>query len=89
MYKKESNMLILTRRPGESLIVGPDNQAIITFLESRGQQIRLGITARENTIVLRKELYQKQIAQGNIKQWQITHPSQMAREQHAKRRELC
>jgi carbon storage regulator len=47
-------MLILTRRPGESIQVGEDIE--ISVLEIRGNQVRLGINAPAEVLVLRSEL---------------------------------
>lgn len=47
-------MLILTRRPGESIQVGDDIE--ISVLEIRGNQVRLGINAPADVLVLRSEL---------------------------------
>jgi carbon storage regulator len=50
-------MLILTRRSGESIVVG--GNVLITVLGARGQQIRIGIEAPKNIKVLREEVYRK------------------------------
>jgi len=47
-------MLILTRRPGESIQVGEDIE--ISVLEIRGNQVRIGINAPAEVLVLRSEL---------------------------------
>lgn len=47
-------MLILTRRPGESIQVGDDIE--VSVLEIRGNQVRLGINAPADVLVLRSEL---------------------------------
>jgi carbon storage regulator len=47
-------MLILTRRPGESIQVGDEIE--ISIIEIRGNQVRLGITAPPKVLVLRSEL---------------------------------
>ncbi|HEX2226059.1 MAG TPA: carbon storage regulator CsrA [Candidatus Binatia bacterium] len=48
-------MLILSRRPGESLTIG-DN-ITITVVSINGNQIRLGIKAPREVRVLRDEIY--------------------------------
>jgi carbon storage regulator len=48
-------MLILSRRPGESLTIG-DN-VVVTVVGVSGNQIRLGITAPREVRVLREEVY--------------------------------
>lgn len=48
-------MLILTRKIGESLIVGDD--VSITVLGVKGNQVRIGIKAPKNVAVHREEIY--------------------------------
>ena len=48
-------MLVLTRRPGESVMVGDD--VVITVLEVRGDVVRLGIRAPRSVPVHREEVY--------------------------------
>ena len=55
-------MLVLTRRPGESLTIGDD--IVVTVVGVSGNQIRLGITAPQQVQVLREEVY-KAMRQGN------------------------
>jgi carbon storage regulator len=50
-------MLILTRRLGESIVIG-DN-ITISVLGTQGGQIRLGINAPKETTVHRLEIYQR------------------------------
>ena len=50
-------MLILTRKAGESLVIGDDIN--ITVLSVNGNQIRLGIQAPKEIPVHRQEIYQK------------------------------
>jgi carbon storage regulator len=61
-------MLILSRRPGESLTIGDD--VVVTVIGVSGNQIRLGITAPREVRVLREEIYkamreENQAAAGN------------------------
>lgn len=51
-------MLSLTRRIGETLVIG-DNEVHIMILGVRGNQIRLGIDAPESISVHRHEIFQK------------------------------
>ncbi|HBH10706.1 MAG: carbon storage regulator [Legionellales bacterium] len=50
-------MLILTRRVGESLMIG-DN-VDITVLGIRGNQVRIGINAPKDVSVHREEIYDR------------------------------
>jgi carbon storage regulator len=50
-------MLVLTRRAGESVMIG-DN-VTVTVLEARGDVIRLGIQAPRDVQVHREEVYRE------------------------------
>jgi carbon storage regulator len=50
-------MLILTRRVGESLMVGDD--VTITVLGVKGNQVRIGVNAPKDVGVHREEIYQR------------------------------
>ena len=49
-------MLILSRKPNESLIISDSIEVII--LEIRGDQVKLGIKAPKEVSVYRKEIYE-------------------------------
>lgn len=48
-------MLVLTRKVGESIVIGQDIE--VTVLEVRGEQVKLGIRAPRSIAVHRKEVY--------------------------------
>ena len=50
-------MLILTRRAGETLMIGDD--VSITVLGVKGNQVRIGVNAPKNISVHREEIYQR------------------------------
>ena len=63
-------MLILTRRVGETIIIGDDDQMVkITVLGVKGNQVRIGVNAPKSVAVHREEIYnrikQEQANEGN------------------------
>jgi len=50
-------MLILTRRIGETVVIGDDIN--ITVLGVKGNQVRLGVNAPKDVSVHREEIYQR------------------------------
>jgi carbon storage regulator len=50
-------MLILTRRVGETVMIG--NDVTVTVLGVKGNQVRVGINAPKNVAVHREEIYER------------------------------
>ncbi|MDE5873952.1 MAG: carbon storage regulator CsrA [Lachnospiraceae bacterium] len=48
-------MLALSRKQGESIMIGNDIE--LTILEVKGEQVKVGISAPKNIPVYRKEIY--------------------------------
>lgn len=53
-------MLVLTRKSGESIVIGDD--VVITVLEVRGGQVRLGVEAPRDVVVHRSEVHDQVMA---------------------------
>ncbi|HEX4871276.1 MAG TPA: carbon storage regulator CsrA [Nevskiaceae bacterium] len=56
-------MLILTRRVGETLMIGSD--ITVTVLGVKGNQVRIGIKAPKDTPVHREEIFERIRAEGS------------------------
>ena len=50
-------MLVLTRRIGERLRIGPDVEVVV--LEVRGREVRLGLSAPASVVIHREEIYRR------------------------------
>jgi carbon storage regulator len=50
-------MLILTRKVGETLMIGPD--ATVTVVAVKGNQVRLGMNAPKDVAVHREEIFRR------------------------------
>jgi carbon storage regulator len=57
-------MLVLTRKPGQSIIIGDNIR--ITLIEIQGEQARLGIDAPKSIAVYRMEVYEEIAKQNKI-----------------------
>jgi carbon storage regulator CsrA len=54
---KGANVLILTRRPNETLMIGAE--ITVTVLGVKGNQVRLGVKAPKNVAVHREEIFER------------------------------
>ncbi len=61
-------MLILTRRVGETLMIG--DEVTVTVLGVKGNQVRIGVNAPRDVAVHREEIYER------IRREQGQEPSQ-------------
>ena len=58
-------MLILSRKIGESIMIGDDVE--VKVLGVTGKQVKIGVAAPENVSVHRDEIYERIQAEGNLK----------------------
>lgn len=49
-------MLVLSRKRDESIIIGDD--VVITIVDIKGEQVKIGVTAPKNVSIHRKEVYE-------------------------------
>lgn len=61
-------MLVLTRRPEESILIG--SNITVTVLGVKGNQVRIGIAAPPNTSVDREEIRARKSANDNYRRSQ-------------------
>jgi carbon storage regulator len=57
IWAQEEDMLILTRRVGETLMIG--DEITVSVLSLKGGQVRVGINAPRNIAVHREEIYKR------------------------------
>jgi carbon storage regulator len=49
-------MLVLSRKCGERIVL-PEQEIVITVIEVRGEQVRLGISAPDSIPIFREEIW--------------------------------
>ena len=57
-------MLVLSRRVGESIVIG--NEVVVTVLEVRGDQVRVGVDAPRSVQVNRAEVHASLQAENQV-----------------------
>jgi len=57
-------MLVLSRRPGESIMIGKDIEVVV--LGTDGLQVRIGVRAPREVTVLRRELVKQVEAENRL-----------------------
>ena len=74
-------MLVIRRRSGEAILIGRDVQ--VEVLEVTGTQVKLGITAPKEVLILRKEVHitrqQNAAASGEISTLELASLAQQFR----------
>ena len=64
-------MLVLTRKPGEGIIIGDD--VTVKIIEAKGGAVRIGIDAPNHKKIHRQELYDRMAEENrNAAKWDIT-----------------
>ncbi len=64
-------MLILTRRVGESVMIG--EEVTITVLRVKGNQVRLGVNAPRSVSVQREEIFERIKSEGSEAEPEAVH----------------
>lgn len=65
-------MLILTRRVGETVMIG--NEVTVTVLGVKGNQVRIGVNAPKDVAVHREEIYERIKREGDVEP-QVVEPA--------------
>lgn len=68
-------MLILTRRVGETVIIG--NEVTVTVLGVKGNQVRIGVNAPKDVSVHREEIYERIKREGDGEQRAVEPPAKV------------
>ena len=59
-------MLILKRRIGEKIKLGPKGEWTITVFGSKNRYVQLGFDVPDDILILREELYEARKAEGSL-----------------------
>ncbi len=71
-------MLILTRRIGETVMIG--EEVVVTVLRVKGNQVRLGVEAPKHISVQREEIFQRIKQEGAAASATLTLPERSVEE---------
>ena len=52
-------MLVLTRRVGETLIIGKNGEIKVTVISIKGSQVHIGVLAPDDVPINREEIHQR------------------------------
>ena len=66
-------MLILTRRVGETLMIG--DEVTVTVLGVKGNQVRIGVNAPKDVAVHREEIYERIKHEKSGEQSEVANPN--------------
>jgi len=72
-------MLVLTRRHGESVRIGPDIR--VTVVASTGGQVRIAIDAPDDVGIFREEIFER-VASANVEAASNAHSMVRASDSH-------
>jgi carbon storage regulator len=76
-------VLVLSRRPGEKVVI--NGNIVITVVEVRGDQIRLGIDAPRSVKVYREEVYAQVLAENAAAAKSVDRDSKLLQRASGKR----
>lgn len=68
-------MLVLSRRPGQSIVIGKDVEVVV--LATDGGQVRIGIRAPREVTVLRRELVKQVEDENKLAATAVTVPTNL------------